>query len=112
MQNVCIEASFFTNIWFGIFYLERILPEAFVVGCDSFANLTQPYSLLSVSGGSFPTRAGTPFHSHGRFVTQAKKKKVPQMMCFRDLPLRIKIKHRLFHLARFQFEKLGWISTE
>lgn len=94
---------------FGVLYFESLIPEAVFGGCISGGSLTQPCSLLSVSGGSFPPRAGTPFHSHGRFVTHTrpkkkkkKKEKLPQMMCFRDLPLKIKFKHRLFHLGRFQ----------
>lgn len=61
-------------------YFENTLSEAFVFVCYSGGNLTQPCSLLSVSGGSFPPRAGTPFHSHGRFVIHTKKKKLPRMM--------------------------------
>lgn len=33
-------------------------------------------------------------------------------MRFRDLPLKIKIKHRLFHLAKFQFEKWDGLPLE
>lgn len=55
-------------------YFENTPLEAFVFGCNSGGNLTQPCSLLSVSGGSFPPRAGTPFHSHGRFVINTEKK--------------------------------------
>lgn len=91
-------------------YFESTLSEAFVFDCNSGGNLTQPCSLLSVSGGSFPH--GPEHLSTAMAVSSYTRKKIPQMMCFRDLPLKIKIKHRLFHLARFQFEKLGWISTD
>lgn len=54
-------------------YCESTNTEAVVVGRSFYGNLTQPCSLLSESGGSFPPWAGTPFHSHGRFVIHTKK---------------------------------------